>query len=42
LIYPFFRSLLFRLDPEQTHGLTLGLLRAAGALRDADKTYTIE
>jgi len=32
LIYPFFRSLLFRLDPEQTHGLTLGLLRAAGAL----------
>jgi dihydroorotate dehydrogenase len=32
LSYPFFRSLLFRLDPEQAHGLTLGLLRLAGAL----------
>jgi dihydroorotate dehydrogenase len=32
LIYPFFRSLLFRLDPERAHGLTLGLLRLVGAL----------
>ena len=32
MIYPFFRSLLFRLDTEQAHGLTLGLLRLAGAL----------
>jgi oligopeptide/dipeptide ABC transporter ATP-binding protein len=32
LIYPFFRSLLFRLEPEQAHGFTLGLLRLAGAL----------
>jgi dihydroorotate dehydrogenase len=32
LIYPLLRSLLFRLEPEQAHGLTLGLLRLAGAL----------
>jgi dihydroorotate dehydrogenase len=32
LSYPFFRSLLFRLDPERAHGLTLGLLRLVGAL----------
>lgn len=32
MIYPFFRSLLFRLDPERAHGLTLGLMRLAGAL----------
>jgi dihydroorotate dehydrogenase len=32
VIYPFFRSLLFRLDPERAHGLTLGLMRMAGAL----------
>ena len=32
MIYPFFRSLLFRLDPERAHGFTLGLLRLAGAL----------
>jgi dihydroorotate dehydrogenase len=32
LIYPLLRSLLFRLDPEQAHGLTLGLVRLAGAL----------
>ena len=31
-MYPFFRSLLFRLDPERAHGLTLGLVRLAGAL----------
>ena len=30
-IYPFFRSLLFRLEPEQAHGLTLSLIRLAGA-----------
>ena len=32
MIHPFFRSLLFPLDPERAHGLTLGLLRLAGAL----------
>ncbi len=32
MIYPFFRSLLFRLDPEQAHGLTLKLIRLAGSL----------
>ncbi len=31
-IYPFFRSLLFRLEPEQAHHLTLDLMRLAGAL----------
>ena len=30
--YPFFRSLLFRLDPERAHGLTLNMIRLAGAL----------
>jgi len=29
-MYPFFRSLLFRLDPETAHQLTLNLLRVAG------------
>jgi dihydroorotate dehydrogenase len=29
-MYPLLRSLLFRLDPEQVHGLTLGLIRFAG------------
>ena len=29
-MYPFFRSLLFRLDPEAAHQLTLNLLRVAG------------
>lgn len=32
MIYPFFRSLLFRLDPEQAHRLTLALIRLAGSL----------
>lgn len=32
MIYPFFRSLLFRLPPETAHGLTLRLLRLVGAL----------
>jgi dihydroorotate dehydrogenase len=32
LIYPYFRSVLFRLEPERAHGLTLGLLRLAGSL----------
>jgi dihydroorotate dehydrogenase len=32
LSYPFFRSLLFRLDPEKAHGLTLALLRLVGVL----------
>jgi dihydroorotate dehydrogenase len=32
LSYQTFRSLLFRLDPEHAHGLTLGLLHLAGAL----------
>jgi dihydroorotate dehydrogenase len=31
-MYPFFRSLLFRLDPEQAHGLTLHLIRLVGAI----------
>jgi dihydroorotate dehydrogenase len=31
-MYPFFRSLLFRLDPEQAHSLTLRLIRLAGSL----------
>lgn len=31
-MYPFFRSLLFKLDPESAHGLTLNLLRLAGSL----------
>ncbi len=29
-MYPFFRSLLFRLDPEVAHQLTLGLIRLGG------------
>lgn len=32
MIYPFFRALLFRLDPEQAHRLTLSLIRLAEAL----------
>lgn len=31
-MYAFFRSLLFRLEPERAHGLTLALMRLAGAL----------
>jgi dihydroorotate dehydrogenase len=31
-VYPFFRSVLFRLDPERAHSLTLGLLRLVGIL----------
>lgn len=31
-MYPAIRSLLFRLDPEQAHALTLALVRLAGAL----------
>ncbi len=31
-MYAFFRSLLFRLEPERAHGLTLALIRLAGAL----------
>lgn len=31
-MYPFFRSLLFRLDPEQAHGLTLNLISLAGKI----------
>ena len=31
-MYPFFRSLLFRLDPETAHALTLRLIRLAGRL----------
>jgi dihydroorotate dehydrogenase len=31
-MYPFFRSLLFRLDPETAHRLTLSLIRLAGQL----------
>lgn len=34
-IYPFFRSLLFRLDPETAHGLTLHLIRLVGKLPPA-------
>jgi dihydroorotate dehydrogenase len=32
-MYSFFRPLLFRLEPEQAHSLTLRLLRLAGSLR---------
>lgn len=35
MIYPFLRPLLFRLDPEQAHQLTLGLLRFTGAFAPA-------
>jgi dihydroorotate dehydrogenase len=31
-MYPFFRSLLFRLDPERAHDLTVSLMQLAGAL----------
>jgi dihydroorotate dehydrogenase len=31
-MYPFFRSLLFKLDPETAHSLTLNLVRLAGIL----------
>lgn len=31
-LYPFFRALLFRLEPEQAHRLTLNLIRLAGAV----------
>ncbi len=31
-MYPFFRSYLFRLDPETAHALTLNLLRITGAI----------
>lgn len=31
-MYPAFRPLLFRLDPERAHGLTLGLLRLVGVI----------
>lgn len=31
-MYPYFRSLLFRLEPEQAHALTLRLLRFAGSI----------
>jgi dihydroorotate dehydrogenase len=34
-MYPLFRSLLFRLDPEQAHSLTLRLIRLAGQLPPA-------
>jgi dihydroorotate dehydrogenase len=34
-IYPAFRSLFFRLDPEQAHALSLSLIRLAGALPPA-------
>jgi dihydroorotate dehydrogenase len=34
-MYPVFRSLLFRLDPEQAHSLTLRLIRLAGQLPPA-------
>ena len=34
-MYPFFRSFLFRLEPERAHSLTLQLLRFAGALPPA-------
>jgi len=39
-MYPFFRSLLFRLDPEQAHALTLAALRVTGALPPLN--WTIE
>ncbi len=32
-LYPFFRSLLFRLPPEQAHSLTLRLMRLSGQVR---------
>lgn len=35
-MYRFFRSLLFRLDPERAHALTLAALRLAGALAPVD------
>ena len=31
-MYPFFRSLLFRLEPEQAHSLTLNMMQLAGAV----------
>jgi len=31
-MYPFFRSLLFKLDPEVAHHLTLQLVRLAGII----------
>jgi len=31
-IYPFFRALLFRLEPEKAHELTLNLIRMVGAI----------
>ena len=34
-MYPFYRSLLFRLDPESAHQLTLNLLRAVSSLTPA-------
>lgn len=34
-MYPAFRSLLFRLDPEDAHALTLGLIRLAGKVPPA-------
>jgi dihydroorotate dehydrogenase len=34
-MYPFLRSLLFHLDPERAHSLTIGLLRLAGAVAPA-------
>ncbi|MFH2038665.1 MAG: quinone-dependent dihydroorotate dehydrogenase, partial [Chloroflexota bacterium] len=34
-MYPYFRALLFRLDPETAHGLTLNLLRLAGSIPPA-------
>ncbi len=34
-MYPFFRSLLFRLEPEQAHALTLKLIRLAGGVPPA-------
>jgi dihydroorotate dehydrogenase len=34
-MYPLFRTLLFRLEPEQAHALTLALVRLAGALPPA-------
>lgn len=41
-MYRFFRPLLFRLDPEQAHGLTLSLIRLAGkvpGVRQGLKAY---
>ena len=32
-LYPLFRSLLFKLDPEQAHRLTLDLIRLAGSIQ---------